>query len=207
LPGEFFHTYIHTTHTLDPVNYATHLKTVMQKLSQQRKTHITKDLHTCPFVFVRNNAVKRPLQPPYDEPFKALQWTDKHFTLDINGKKKLVSLDRLKSAYMDDTLQITDDITSADDTTPTEDTSSTQDQQPTSTDSPPPPVIFSSKTTPQVTRSGRHVHWPRKLAEYRSLTQQLTGGGVLWQQQEHHFTIKVCSLSTEVMQSGSFLPS
>jgi len=135
LPGEFFHTYMHTTHTPDPVNYATHLKTVMQKLrppsarsSQQRKTHITKDLHTCPFVFMRNDAVKRPLQPPYDGPFKVLQRTDKHYTVDINGKEKVVSLDRLKSAYMDDTPQSTDDTTFTDDTTSTEDTNSTQDQ-------------------------------------------------------------------------------
>ena len=77
LPGEFLHTHMHIMHTPDPVNYATQLKTIMQTLQppavrrhRQRTTHIHKDLHTCPFVFVRNDAVKKPLQPPYDGLFK-----------------------------------------------------------------------------------------------------------------------------------------
>ena len=150
-------------HTLDPVNYATQLKTVMQKLQptsvrrqQQRKIHISQDLHNCPFVFVRNDAVKKPLQSPYDGPFKVLQRTDKHFTLDIAGKEKTISLDRLKTAYMDDTPPFTDDTTATNDTKPQQSTSTTL-------------TPVTTKTTQRVTRSGRHVHWPKKLAEYRSL--------------------------------------
>jgi len=114
-------------HTLDPVNYVTQLKTTMKKLQppsvrrhQQRKTHIHKDLHTCPFVFVRNDTVKKPLQPPYDGPFKVLHRTDKHFTVDIAGKKKVISLDRLKTA--DNSSLPTEDSTSTDTTTSTDDT-------------------------------------------------------------------------------------
>ena len=54
-----------------------------------------------------------------------------------------------------------------DDTLPsTDDTNSVQDQQPTSTTLPPTPVMH----FPQVTRSGRRVHWLKRLVEYRSLT-------------------------------------
>ena len=69
LPGEFFQA--HTTHITDPTSYKTQLKTVMEKLRphlsrqyQHGKTYINKDIHTCPFVFVRNDTVKRPLQHP-----------------------------------------------------------------------------------------------------------------------------------------------
>ena len=109
--------------------------------------------------------MKKPLQPPYDGPYFVLNRTDKHFTLDIDGKKKVVSLDRLKPAYMDNTPSSTDDDSTTKDTTSTDATSTTQDQPPT------PVAPSTSATTPptRVTRSGRHVHWPRKLAEYRSL--------------------------------------
>ena len=81
---------------------------MMQKLQppsiqrhQQKKSHVHNDLRTCLYVFMRNDTVKKPLQPPYDGPFQVLHRNDKHFTLDITGKKKVVSLDRLKPAYMD----------------------------------------------------------------------------------------------------------
>ena len=65
---------------------------------------------------------------------------------------------------MDDTIPSIDDTTSTTDTTSTNDT--TKDQRP----SPAASHTSPAKTTSTVTRSGRHVHWPRKLAEYRSLS-------------------------------------
>ena len=75
LPGEFFTS---TTNHLDPISYATQLKTFMQQLKppsvcrQQRHLYISPDLSTCTFVFVRHDAVKRSLQKPYDDPFHIL---------------------------------------------------------------------------------------------------------------------------------------
>ena len=122
--------------------------------------------------FVRNDTVKLPLQHPYDGPFKVLNRTAKHFTLDIAGKKKVISLDRLKPAYLDNSLPSTNDAT--DDTTPTETSTqptnpTTQMKQPTST-TPPPATPSSNHNPPRTTRSGRCVHWPCKLAEYRSFS-------------------------------------
>ena len=51
-------------------------------------------------VFVRHDP---PLQQPYDGPFKVLHRTDKHFTLDINGRKEVITIDRLKSAHVEET--------------------------------------------------------------------------------------------------------
>jgi len=70
---------------------------------QQRPTHVSENLTSCPFVIVRHDGVKRALQPPYDGPYRVLKHSDKHYMLDFCGHHKVVSLDRLKSAYFDDT--------------------------------------------------------------------------------------------------------
>lgn len=75
-----------------------------------RKCHISPDLNTCPLVFIRHDAVRKPLQPPYDGPFHVLKRHNEHYTLDILGKEKVISLDHLKPAYLDDTS--TSDVTS-----------------------------------------------------------------------------------------------
>ena len=170
LPGEFFsHSTVHND--INPSSYSTQLKTLMQNITpsftrqQQRKTHIHPDLLTCTFVFVRHDAVKKSLQPPYDGPFRVLKRQDKHYTLDISGKEKVISLDRLKPAYIEEA-PVTDssphqlqdiagpNVTATDKNSPSPATPSTT----------PPP------TPPYKTRSGRHVHWPKRLAEYRTFT-------------------------------------
>ncbi|KAL5494406.1 hypothetical protein EMCRGX_G015736 [Ephydatia muelleri] len=50
------------------------------------------------------DAIQPPLQQqPYDGPFKVSHRTDKHFTLDINGRKEVITIDRLKSAHVEET--------------------------------------------------------------------------------------------------------
>ena len=78
----------------------------MQKIAYTRTTdnreqdvYVPKE--TANFVFVRVDRVKRPLEPPYDGPFKVLDKKDKFFTLLINGKPSTVSIDRLKVAYIE----------------------------------------------------------------------------------------------------------
>ena len=167
LPGEFFsHSTVHND--INPVSYATQLKTLMQNITpsftrqQQRKTHIHPDLLTCTFVFVRRDAVKKSLQPPYDGPFRVLKQHDKHYTLDIFGKEKVISLDRLKPAYIDDA-SIT--VSSQQDDEGHNVTATANHSQPPATTSTTLPL-----TSPYKTRSGRHVHWPKRLAEYRTFT-------------------------------------
>ena len=66
-----------------------------------RETHLPDVLFKCTHVFVRCDMVRRPLQPPYDGPFKVLKRTSKCFIIDRAGVRDTVSVDRLKPAYLD----------------------------------------------------------------------------------------------------------
>ena len=68
---------------------------------QAPSSHVPTNLPTCTHVFVRHDALRKPLQPPYDGPYKVLCHQAKQYTLDINGKRSTISLDRLKPACLD----------------------------------------------------------------------------------------------------------
>ena len=133
-----------STSKLDPDSYETQLKTLMQTLQpptvhkqREQNSYVNTDLTLCSFVFIRHGAVNKPLQPPYDGSFKVLQWTNKHFTLDISGKKKVVPLDYLKPAHVD-TSPVSDALSK---------TLTSQSHLPTSTSLPPSPSSSSSPST------------------------------------------------------------
>ena len=148
VPGEFFPGIGHDE-LADPMSYVTRLQSAMQRLNSppvrkqtQRNVHISQDIKCCTHAFVRCDSVRKPLQCPYDGPYKVTERTAKHFTIVINDHPKVVSLDRLKPAYIDEL-------------------------QPTNIPivepmhRPPSPP----KDPPSVTRSGRHVHWPKRFSE------------------------------------------
>ena len=60
--------------------------------SSYREIQVSHHLSTCPYVFVRHNAVRKPLQVLYDGPYKVLKRSDKHFTLEVNGQQKLLTV-------------------------------------------------------------------------------------------------------------------
>ena len=51
-------------------------------------------------VFVRHDTIRKPLQPPYKGPYHVSKQSDKYYRLDIAGRPEVVSLDRLKPAYL-----------------------------------------------------------------------------------------------------------
>ncbi|GFQ68514.1 hypothetical protein TNCT_677401 [Trichonephila clavata] len=51
-------------------------------------------------VFIVKNTISRPLQQPYDEPYKILSRMNKAFFLDIYRNKQMTSVDRLKPAFL-----------------------------------------------------------------------------------------------------------
>ena len=54
-------------------------------------------------MFVRVGPLKTPLQSPYQGPFKVLERREKYFKLDLGNRHDMVSLDRIKPAFMDAT--------------------------------------------------------------------------------------------------------
>ena len=152
LPGEFFVT--REGNDTDPLSYVTQLKQSMRALRctpprqpSQRRDYADSLLSTASHVFVRHDAVRKPLQQPYDGPYRVLARSDKFYTLDLNGRKDTVSVDRLKPAHMDQP--------------PMDSSSSFSNHSP-----PSPPQPSQEPSTPRATRSGRRVHWPAKYANF-----------------------------------------
>ena len=92
LPGQMLNL-IDLTAT-DPVLYTRRLRAYFGNLppmhprEQTIKSSVTKDISSWTHVFLRKNAVKAPLTPPYTGPYRVLSRTYKLFTLDISGKKE-----------------------------------------------------------------------------------------------------------------------
>ncbi|BHF63249.1 hypothetical protein SprV_0200624100 [Sparganum proliferum] len=155
IPGDFFGC-SQSSADLDPSDYEQRL---CQAITYLRATpsraptsmsYIDLNLQSS-FVFVRVDSVRRPLQQPYDGPFRVLSRTDKHFQIDRGGCTNVVSVDRLKAAY-------TEPLS----TSPTE-------QPPLGTLplaisqtplKPNNPASSFTPQTPHLTRSGRHVRFP-----------------------------------------------
>ena len=131
-----------------------HLKPPAVRPHQQRSFYVSSDLDSCTRVFVHNDAVKTPLQHPYDGPFKVIKRTNKYFMLEIKGKESTVSIDRLKPAHLEAT-----------------------ELAPQLPDISPSTSPVPSSSPHQVTRSGRHVRWPKRLIE-EPFTSSLGGSDV-----------------------------
>ena len=71
-----------------------------QTYKHTRNAFMPKDLQTTTHVFVRVDAAKSPLTPPYTGPYKVLQRKEKSFKLQIRNSMDWVSIDRLKPAYL-----------------------------------------------------------------------------------------------------------
>ena len=148
LPGEFFDTSNNRT-IPDSLTYVSRLRHTMQQLHPtptshhtHRTPHLSKDLSTCTHVFIRKDAIRKSLQPPYDGPFEVLKRATKYFTILVNSQHQTISLDRLKPAHLDSTPSVP-----------------TRDSAPSTTPPPTPPEPETIRTT----RSGRHVHFPDRF--------------------------------------------
>ena len=99
---------------LDYTQYVDRLKVFMQEVGhtqsrvrQVNKHHIDPKLLTATHVFVRNDAVKPPLTPPYKGPFPVISRDSKTFKLQINhNKTDTVSVDRLKTAHTEESFLV-----------------------------------------------------------------------------------------------------
>ena len=64
----------------------------------RQPTQIPAALQSCSHVFIRVDAVRRPLSPPYEGPFLVLSRSPKTFDVERLGKRYTVTVDRLKPA-------------------------------------------------------------------------------------------------------------
>ncbi|KAL4703815.1 hypothetical protein ACJJTC_004414 [Scirpophaga incertulas] len=95
-------------HPTDVTDFVARLKSKMSELrlvpaSNHSKpfSFVFKDLATATHVFLRDDTVRRSLQPPYSGPHCVLSRTDKTITLDLGGRQITVSIDRVKPAHID----------------------------------------------------------------------------------------------------------
>ena len=103
IPGEF----VTNSHTVveDPVSYVARLKDHMSRIRptptriSQRDAYIDKNLHASTHVYVRHDAVRKPLQSPYDGPYEIISRGAKTIKIRKNGRTDTISIDRVKTAY------------------------------------------------------------------------------------------------------------
>ena len=90
----------------NPSSYADMLRVTMQNIkkpmtkSNVRVGYLDPRLALCTHVFVKNDS-KRGLEPHYRGPYKVLERKEKYFVLQLDRKTDSVSIDRLKSAYLE----------------------------------------------------------------------------------------------------------
>nr|VZI07986.1 unnamed protein product [Spirometra erinaceieuropaei] len=165
----------------DPTNLLHRLRQFMRTLSpvpprsSASPSYLEKDLATCSHVYLRCDRVRRPLEPPYDGPFRVLSRGPKTFRIQRDNREEVVSVDRLKAAVPD--------------TPPDESCGPVPSAFPHAASIPPsrifplpscPPsptattnsntsatgFIHSSTDPVYITRSGRHVHFPDRLVTH-----------------------------------------
>lgn len=99
LPGEFF---LDLDTPIDPTCFVQHLREYLQVRPKPTTHHhkskifLFKDLTTCSHIFVRVDNIKKPLQPPYEDPYQIPERNNKVFKITIKGQPTTVSMDRIK---------------------------------------------------------------------------------------------------------------
>ena len=78
------------------------LRPVPRRARRKEAVFVHPDLHDATHVYLRVGRVRRPLEPPYDGPFRVIKRTKKWFRISIADKEEDVSIDRLKPAYFID---------------------------------------------------------------------------------------------------------
>ena len=143
----------------DLTNYVHRLREFMSRplhthpRPQRVKTHVPLDINQWTHVFVRNDGVSTRLRPPYSSPYQVLRRHAKYFILDINGKQKAVSVDRLKKAVIEEAPAESSPLQPHTPPTTPPQTHSAADGAPTSTPQP-------------HTKSGRPIRRPTRFVRF-----------------------------------------
>ena len=170
LPGDMFEAATSNPQTLPPLTnqFVEQLKARMQCLKYPAARHHNKpyvhmpnNLQQSEFVFVRVDLIRKPLQPPYEGPFKVLERHDKFFTLLIKGRAANVSVDRLKPAYVERMTDFTP-------CTSTNRTANPPDEVPSDDSNSGAETVAPNQQarSEQTARSGRRVRFPSRYKDF-----------------------------------------
>ncbi|BHF78866.1 hypothetical protein SprV_0602198300 [Sparganum proliferum] len=91
----------------DPTNLLHRLRQFLRILSpvpprpSVSESYLEKDLATCSHVYLRCDRVRRPLEQPYDGPFRVISRGTKNFRIQRGTREEVVSVDRPKAAVPD----------------------------------------------------------------------------------------------------------
>ncbi|BHF79932.1 Fabp5p [Sparganum proliferum] len=77
------------------------IRTVEGDCMKMTESYLEKDLATCSHVYLRCDRVRRPLEPPYDGPFRVISRGTKNFRIQLRTREEVMSVDRLKTAVPD----------------------------------------------------------------------------------------------------------
>lgn len=168
LPGDFFEQANTEEMTTD---FAKNLCNIMNDLRPVAASHHSNDkyfvqteLAQCTHVFLRDDAVRKPLKTPFDGPYRVIKRDDKTFDIDIKGKINKVSIDRIKAAFLP-----SDQINEPNLSSPTKGIVRTNAEKPANepTNEKIPPTNTSpigNTQSQQIikTRSGRTVRFPKR---------------------------------------------
>lgn len=81
-----------------------HFKSINPSPASRHSTatiFVFKDLHTCSHVWIRTDALRPALQPPYEGPYPVISRNEKYFTLLVKGNESKVSINRLKPCFVE----------------------------------------------------------------------------------------------------------
>ncbi|CAI9728705.1 Hypothetical predicted protein [Octopus vulgaris] len=152
----------------DVNDYVTRLKRFLTDIPsftrklQKFKSFVPSDIKSWTYVFVRNDAAHNSLKNKYTGPFKVLSVRDKTMTLEMNGKKEIVSVDGIKKAYFDQhSCRENEDMSN----TYQHNLKQNDIQRNKSNVNGKTKSILKLPTDVKKTRSGRMVHFPKKLSQ------------------------------------------
>ncbi|KAK2578545.1 hypothetical protein KPH14_012574 [Odynerus spinipes] len=115
LPGEFL---MDITPTNQPRIFVEKLRATMREVRptpaghhQKSKTFVYEPLHTCTHVFIRVDSLRKPLEPPYKGPYPVLERiNEKVYKVKIKGNPQIVSVERLKPAFLERTPTLEENV-------------------------------------------------------------------------------------------------
>ncbi|GBM72644.1 hypothetical protein AVEN_117430-2-1, partial [Araneus ventricosus] len=107
LPVEFFRNTISSRQMLSEDTFLQRLRLYTRRLRPVPTSHHSSSTFLCTLIFVphpmfsvRCDTVRKPLEQPYQGPFKVISRNDKFFKISINKRQSTVSIDRLKLVYV-----------------------------------------------------------------------------------------------------------